>query len=156
MGKNMHADYSALLYLILTEDNHIFVEDGLIVKLPCDKVEDHFVALHYKYSPDASICETNGFQELVAENIIKKMGVVNLYKHTSKVDKTVRIKLSLTPLLAQHRIHIKNSIFGKLLYNQLLSFPTGINDDAPDALNLGIDMFNKILMNRRMSATAMI
>jgi predicted phage terminase large subunit-like protein len=146
MGRPDHSgDFPALIYVIITTDGHVYIEDASMTIAPIDQIEDLAVMWHNKYTPDAFIIETNGFQELVSANIQRKCPTAPIYKHDSRENKEVRIRMGLTPILAQHRLHLKDIPANKIIWQQLREFPSGLHDDGPDVINLACDLCNKLL-----------
>lgn len=143
-------DYPALVYFVIDQNNDIWIMDALMERKPIDQVENVAVDWIEKYHPNAFICETNGFQELVAANIVRKCNSRNincpLFKHDSRENKEVRIRLILTPLLAQGKIHLKDCPGNRIGRQQLKEFPTAAHDDYPDALVIGIELAQKLQM----------
>jgi len=96
--------------------------------------------------------EANGFAEQLADDVITLCNMDGMscpmWKYKSTDNKTVRCNVDLSPLLAQHRIRIRNSMGGKLLLNQLREFPSGAYDDGVDALSLATQLINKMLMEK--------
>jgi hypothetical protein len=78
--------------------------------MPAESVEDYTVDLLARGHYDGLVVECNGFQELIADNVIRKCqqrGVrCPLFKRTSTENKEVRIRLGLGPPLAQGRVRL--------------------------------------------------
>lgn len=105
--------------------------------------------LMLKWMPVAELIETNGFQQLVAEDFAqhcaqRQMLSVPIFTRDSTEPKQQRIR-SLGPYFARRRIRIRNTPGGRLLVKQLRDFPNGDHDDGPDALKLAEMMANYIL-----------
>lgn len=153
-GKNSATgDYSAFMDMLLTQDGTLWVEP-LLKRMPTDQVEDTAVELLERTRYDAFAHEINGFQELLADNIVRKCerkGVhCPLRKLESTTDKVVRIRMDLTPLLARKRIRVfAHTRYSNLLIQQLREFPTGLHDDGPDSLSMGTRVINQLLQGNR-------
>lgn len=105
--------------------------------------------LMLKWMPVAVLIETNGFQQLVAEDFAqhcaqRQMLSVPIFTRDSTEPKQQRIR-SLGPYFARRRIRIRNTPGGRLLVKQLRDFPNGDHDDGPDALKLAEIMADFIL-----------
>src|SRR5262249_25567446 len=102
------------------------------------------------------LVETNGFQELVAAAFLRvatERGlIVPLYAVNNTEPKVTRIR-SLGPYFAQRRFRVRNSPGGRLLVKQLREFPTGQNDDGPDALKMAEQLADFLLAGQT-AATA--
>jgi hypothetical protein len=97
-------DYSAWSDARVDTKATLWVEPHLRL-MPTEAVEDYTVELLARNRYDALVVECNGFQELIAENIVKKCrskGVrCPMHKKSSTENKEVRIRLGLGPLFAQ-------------------------------------------------------
>lgn len=133
-------DFAACLYGVLDREGTLWIEDSFMQVAPVEVVEDHAVMMIERWNPDAFICETNNFQDLVADNLVKKCKAKGLqcpiHRHVSLEQKEVRIRMALSYLLAQGSIRFKNTPSNKLIVRQLREFPTGAHDDGPDALEI--------------------
>lgn len=154
-GKQAKAgDYSALLHVIASRDLHLYLEDAHIARLPTDQVESATVAYIQEYQPGVVIVEANGFQEVLADNILKKCQQLSipcpLHPFVNTVDKATRIRMLLTPYLAQKRLHIRKCPATDMVLAQMRDFPvctqsTKFHDDAIDALHLAAIGFHNLL-----------
>jgi len=154
MGKNAKSgDYPALLYCLVDHQLHLWVDDSLMRVMPSPMVEDTAVEMLRAKSPDGLIIEVNGFQELVAANIQRKAQAENvqapIYTRNSTENKEVRIRMALSPLLAQHRIHFRNTLHNRIIVRQLQEFPVSDHDDGPDSLTLITYLINQFLTGRQ-------
>lgn len=146
LGRNAHTgDYGALLYLVADRKMHLWVEEAHLVRLPSDQLEQMTIELYSRQKADCVMIECNGFQEILAKNIQAKVPTIPIFPYISKFDKEVRIRMTLTPYLAQKRLHLKNCPGNQLLLSQLKAFPTGAHDDGPDSLCLGALAFHELI-----------
>jgi len=138
MGKNAKSgDYSALLYIVADRNYHMWVQDSTILRMTTNQCEDTVVHYINQFKPDIIPIECNGFQDVLASNILLKSPSAPVWKYINKMDKEVRLRMILTPYLAHRRLHIRNTPHNQLLLAQLRDFPEAEHDDAPDALSLG-------------------
>ncbi len=147
-SQNKAGDTTALLSVLRDTNGHLWVQDGHISILPLDQLEDNILAL-YVAGVHGIVIESNHFQESVAISLMKRRPGIPVHKHVSTDDKEVRIRVGLTPLLAQGMLHIRNRPFGLRLLSQLKSFPTGRYVDGPDALDMAVKLINKLLTTHR-------
>jgi predicted phage terminase large subunit-like protein len=96
--------------------------------------------IQQQFRPDFFGVETNQFQELLADDMLRRAqerGIyLPLFTVENMVPKVVRIR-RLTPLLSQGRLRFKAGSKGaKLLVEQLRDFPCGEHEDGPDALEV--------------------
>jgi hypothetical protein len=147
-------DYSAWCDVTLdgTPQARLWVHPHLHV-MPAESVEDYTVDLLARGHYDGLVVECNGFQELIADNVIRKCqqrGVrCPLFKRTSTENKEVRIRLGLGPPLAQGRVRLcSRSPSYRLALAQLREFPTASHDDFPDSLTLCLDLIDYLLGGR--------
>lgn len=131
-------DYSALIFAVLAQDGTLYVEDTMLRVMPTDMIETLTEAMVEAYHPDCLIIEANGFQELLADNIAKRVPHQLLFKMNNLREKHVRIRMGLSPLLAQKKLRLRKTPANALLLAQLRSFPNGTHDDGPDACELAL------------------
>lgn len=141
-------DYSAWCDVTLDRTGKLWVYPHLR-HLPTESVEDYSVELLSRGGYDAFVIECNGFQELIADNIIRKCQPKSihcpLFKRYSTENKEVRIRLRLGPLLEQKRVRVcTRSTSARLAINQLREFPTAAHDDFPDSLTLCWDLIMEL------------
>lgn len=146
-------DYFSVSDITLDALATLWVDPWLRV-VPAEAGEDHVVAMLAANEYDAIIVETNGFQEMIADNVARKCrekGVrCQLFKKCNTESKEVRIRLGLGPLLEQRRIRVcARSSSYRLALAQLREFPSAAHDDFPDSLNLGIDLIDYLLTGKR-------
>lgn len=162
-GKNAKTgDFSAMGLILVDPQMHLWVDDCWLKVVPVDQVEDQAVAMLEAHQDlNAFIVECNGFQERVAANILRKAQAKGLqapvYQHVNTENKQVRIRMALTPLLSQHRIHLRNTPANRLGLTQLREFPIAqAHDDFPDMLTLGTSVINHLLSGRRQAAKTIL
>jgi predicted phage terminase large subunit-like protein len=151
-GKTDTSDYVAILVCYIDYDGVIWVEDAIIDRIPLPQIPMSIKLKMQKHSPHGIIMEANGFAAKLADDVVTLCDMDGtlcpMWKYNSTENKTVRCNVDLSPLLAQHRIRIRNSMGGKLLLNQLREFPSGAYDDGVDALSLATQLINKMLMEK--------
>lgn len=151
-GKSKKSDYCALVDLRLYENGMIYA-DCSMTRMPYEQIEDTIIRRLENARPipySGCIIETNGEQERLANNVLMKAQnrLLNtpIYGKANDKDKIMKIREGLGPLLQQRRIKlIKNNPHNKIVYNQFLDFPNGLNDDGVDAIELGTQLFNEWL-----------
>lgn len=163
MGKNAKSgDVPALLYVLMDSQSpaHLWIEDSSMRVMPSSVVEDTAVAFMQQHKPDGFIVETNGFQELIAQNIARKAAeqqvAAPIYTRCSTENKEVRIRMALTPMLHQRRLHFRNTPSNRILVKQLQEFPTGAHDDGPDSLALATYLINQFIAGKRTASTLVL
>jgi phage terminase large subunit-like protein len=123
---------------------------------PTPKIEDDCVSLYLRYQPQILAFEANFAQHILCSNIcqkiLKKGQLPRVKPYVQKWgggESKVRIRIGLSPLLQQARLHIKKSAGGQLLRKQLLEFPNGAHDDGPDACEICVQAINELLLGKR-------
>lgn len=150
-------DYSAFILLGLDREWTLWADADLDNSRPVESprggkslVEDG-LSLVRAWQPDAFVCETNGFQELVAAALLRVAGErhqhLPLFGTCSTSPKIGRIRM-LGTYLAQGRLRVRNTPGGRLLVQQLRDFPLADHDDGPDALALAVRMMDRLLGNK--------
>ena len=156
MGKNAKTgDYPALLYVLMDcqQPPHLWIDDSFLRVTPLPIVEETCVAWLGSKQVDTFAIEVNGFQERVAADIIRMASEKGLptpiSPHIDTEDKEVRIRMELGDLLAQHRVHFRNTQANRLVVKQLQEFPTGSHDDGPDSLAIAVRELKRLLYGKR-------
>jgi len=166
-GKNdQKGDYSALLYAETDKEGTLWVDDPVLVRRPTTTIEDMAVKMMRQRQPDAFAIEINGFQEVLAQNIHRKapnLAPIYPFDNTraeavaalrigkpaghsvAGKAKEVEIRMTLTPLLNQHNLRIRDTIQGRMLGQQLRDFPMAKYDDGPDALTTMVRMWRGLM-----------
>jgi predicted phage terminase large subunit-like protein len=90
------------------------------------------------HKPGVLKCETNGFQQLLADQwrqVADEAGLlgVECYPHENQGDKVTRIEGMLTPLLSRGLIRVNDTPHGRMFVQQARAIPNGDHDDGPDA-----------------------
>lgn len=153
-AKDNTGDYAALAYLLVDSDKTIWVDDLWLERATVPRLEDVALSWLLERKPTATIIEANGFQSSVAESISRKAitaGMFNpaIHKYVSTENKETRIRLELSPLLAQHRLRLRDMPSTRLALGQFKSFPTGTHDDAVDAIDLGVKLCGMLIQPRQ-------
>jgi predicted phage terminase large subunit-like protein len=142
-------DYSAWVMLGVDDQLCLWADADLDNSRPidppehapdCPSIIGDGLKMIIKWRPQAIVVETNGFQELAAQNLARAMRQAGLmrvpiYAVNNTEPKQSRIR-TLGTYLAQKRLRIRKSRGGELLQAQLRDFPVGEHDDGPDALKL--------------------
>ena len=148
LGKNRTADYSCLVTIARDKKTGIlFVVDIDIKKR---SIDDQVYAVLYKYRKyyhTKIVCETNGFQIVLKDNMVKKSRELGIYAPIEEIqnysDKHLRIQ-SIVPLFNdgtivfdKHKLETSNSY--ALGVEQLLRYTeSASHDDFPDALEMAV------------------
>ena len=142
-GKDAQScDFSALVLCAAASDGTLYV-DAEIARLPVHELLDAAVDCCRRWRPDLFGVEVNQFQELLKEELTKRLIEAQLhgiepYPIRNSVNKVVRVR-RLGPLLAARRIRFRRSSPGtQILIEQLKTFPVGDHDDGPDALEMAV------------------
>lgn len=140
-GKTDKSDYSAFVMIALDFDGVMWI-DADLSRRDTRQIVDDGLLLCRGFGPDAFGIEINQFQEVLAQNfeeVSKKTGLMlPLHGIHNTEHKTTRIRATLTPYLARGEMRFRRTQGGKLLVDQLRSFPLDKYDDGPDALEMGV------------------
>ena len=132
-----HGDYSAFVYVALSEEGTFYV-DARLERLPVSEMVALGIELYRKYQPTIFGVEANQFQELICDEFDRQC--IDVYRIKNTLNKTARIR-RLDSYLAQRRLRFcRSSKACQLLVEQLRSFPLGSHDDGPDALEMAVRM----------------
>lgn len=136
--ESKHGDYCAVIIAGRLQDNSVLI-NPLIARMSSEAIVDNVLELYQKYRPQLVTCETNSFQHLLVQNLVKKSDLMGLRIMTqgvhNHIKKEVRIR-RLGPFLEQRRFRIMKNPYGQLLMDQLRLFPSAKYDDGPDAMEL--------------------
>jgi hypothetical protein len=137
---------SATIMAEIDHEGVYWIEDSWHAARPITDIVANFVGLLGAHKPDGCVVECNLFQEMIADRIIElceKQGIpCPMHKFLTPPmgsfpnQKEIRIRLSLTPLLAQGKIRLRKTHGNKKLYDQLREFPHSAYIDAPDSLEI--------------------
>jgi predicted phage terminase large subunit-like protein len=141
-------DYTAFVMLAVSHEGLVYVDADMSVRHVSEIVETA-IELARTFKPEGFIVETNQFQSLLADEMLRlahERGVhMPIYPIDNRVPKVVRIR-RLTPLLAQGKVRFKaDSAGARLLVRQLRDFPNADHDDGPDALEMAVGLARGIL-----------
>ncbi len=146
---------SATIMAEIDHEGVYWIEDSWHTAAPHTVIEEQFAALVQVHKPDGVVVECNLFQEVVADRIeeLCQQQSIPCPMHrflTPSVgsfpnQKEIRIRMNLTPLLAQGKIRLKKTHGNKKLYNQLREFPHSAFIDAPDSLEIMVRLANYLL-----------
>lgn len=146
MGKNNRSDYNAIIVIGRCKKTGIlYVVDAWAKKIPAHEAIDELMKKVHQYRPKVLAIETVAaqfdFYRQVRERLPKE-GIygVKLKAVQSRTKKEERIE-SMEPLFENHMIRLMEH--QHLLHEQLEMFPTGTNDDLPDALQMAVDLCAK-------------
>jgi hypothetical protein len=115
------------------------------------------IEIYRKFRPVAVLVETNNFQMMVAQALLRCAMALGLPMPINTINhhepKPQRIISALNAVLAQHRIRVKNSPGGRMLVSQMREFrrdqKDGVPVDGPDALATAIEMANEVLFGEQ-------
>lgn len=157
--KTRLGDYSAYVAVAKGHDGRYYI-DANIEKRSTRKMVDDGIEWMRWIQPDAFGCEAIGFQEMLRDMFESEMEKARLSTHQVYAihtkesigssrsrripPKITRIRL-LTPLLAAGRLRFVRSPGTSLLMEQMRAFPIHNHDDGPDALQMAIDLADKLL-----------
>jgi predicted phage terminase large subunit-like protein len=140
-------DYSAFV-MLMASGGTIYVDADLAIR-NTSVITETAIEIQRQFKPDWFGVETNQFQQLLADDIMRRSEErhvpIPLYTLNNQVNKLVRIR-RLTPLLSKRILRFKGGSRGaRLLVEQLRDFPNGDHDDGPDALEMAIRLGNELV-----------
>ncbi len=143
MGKDKtRGDYQAIVFAGLLKG--IVYTDARIIRVPPPELVEVALTWWNVYKPNAFVCESNGFQELLGGMIAEMTRNMGLFDcicmpEVAIGNKEIRIEREITPLLARNKLRLrKGSPHTQLLFDQMRAFPNADHDDGPDGLALAI------------------
>lgn len=138
------ADSTAILVCGYTSDGCCYIVDGRVGRMNTQILQETIITLNSIHKPQGIILECNGFQELIAENLMITNPNLPLHKFVSKTDKEARIKILITPLLHRGHLKIKWCQMGRVILTELQQYPSAQHDDCVDSLSLNIGLYNML------------
>lgn len=141
-------DYAAFVMLQITPEGDLFV-DAELLHAPTSLLAELALDMVRRFQPDGFMVETNQFQQLLADDMLRiadeRRMHLPMYTVDNQVPKVVRIR-RLTPYLNQKRLRFKaRSPGARLLVEQMREFPCGDHDDGPDALEMAIRLGSQLV-----------
>lgn len=145
VSKRDNADNTAILVTNFDAEGKCTIIDGIVGKLDMKLAEDSLFNLIQLHKPQGVLIESNGWQEMILNNIMERCGeTTNIYGYKAMSDKVERIRSLLTPVLHLNKLRIKSCQMGRMILDEARNFPNGAHDDCLDALAYGIGLYNMI------------
>lgn len=149
LGKDgKRGDYAALITIWFKRGRRHLYVDAELVRLDSAKLVRRILELHKAHNYEAYAFETNGFQTVLKDILATESGKQNLWLPivcvTHKKNKESRIE-RLAPYLDAGFFRFKRRSKGtNLLLKQLKMFPIADHDDGPDALEMCVNVVEKV------------
>lgn len=143
LGRTDNGDYSAIITGKLDITTGLIYLSADLERRDPEKMSQDLVTIAKQHQPDRVTVEANGFQQVLGPRInqiaLSQGYMIPIFLYHNKVEKTARIKHSLTPYLNQGLIRIVGrNRHNKLFYDQLTAFPIADHDDGPDGADMVI------------------
>lgn len=156
-GATDKSDYSAFILLGLSEDGTMYVDADLERRDTSAIVTDG-MRICDRWRPQSFVVESNQFDGLLAGQFIEQsrgkgigLPIRSIYNYLNKV---VRIRATITPFLSRGEIRIRRTRGGKMLADQLQTFPEAPHDDGPDALEMAISEVKRLFYEHSKALSA--
>ena len=148
LGKNRKSDTSSIINLALdTKTGYMYVADASVEKRKPDVIIDDVIEMSRRLKRDFGKgfykfgVETVQFQyffkDVMAQKSVLSGEYIPIEEIKSIVNKVLRIE-SLQPVIKNR--YLKFNRAHKALLKQLEEFPMGKNDDAPDGLQMAVQL----------------
>jgi hypothetical protein len=148
-GADELADWQAFIFVSHANDGSFWV-DAELVKLDDLKLYEKALELIRRWSPDVTVVETAFAGYVLFSQLARAKAVVLGRPRPSTSKKYDRISTRLTPLWNAGSIHIKNTPGGREVLDQARQFPIpDSHDDGPDALEMGIELCQQLILPAR-------
>ncbi len=152
LGKNKRSDTSSIINLALsTKTGYMYVADASVEKRKADVIISDVFEMNRRLKRDYGKgfykfgVETVQFQyffkEVMAARSVEEGEYIPIEEIQSIINKTLRIE-SLQPVIKNK--YLKFNREHKTLLKQLQEFPMGRNDDAPDGLQMAVQLAQTI------------
>ncbi len=152
LGKNKKSDTSSIINLALsTKTGYMYVADASVEKRKPDAIIDDVFEMNRRLKRDYRKgfykfgVETVQFQyffkEVMAAKSVEAGEYIPIEEIQSTINKMLRIE-SLQPVIKNK--YLKFNKEHKTLLKQLQEYPMGRNDDAPDGLQMAVELAQKI------------
>ncbi len=141
-----HNDYSAFIAMGRDRAGTLWIEADMSRRNTTRIVTEGLdfcrrIQRETKKTLDGFGCESNQFQELLADEFIKisasKGIMIPVYKIMNYLSKDTRIR-RLTPYFTGGNVRFRNTPGTRLLVDQLKQYPYAEHDDGPDAMEMSI------------------
>lgn len=152
LGKNRKSDTSSIINLALsTKTGYMYVVEASVEKRKPDVIIDDVFEMNrrlkrdykkgfYKFGVEVVQFQYY-FKEVMAAKSVEQGEYIPIEEIQSTVNKMLRIE-SLQPVIKNK--YVKFNREHKSLLNQLQEFPMGKNDDAPDGLQMAVQLAQSI------------
>jgi predicted phage terminase large subunit-like protein len=147
-GATEKSDYQAYINMAITGDGLMWIQADM-VREDISKIAVRCFQHSAGFNPDAFAIEENFFNGMLSASVHAEskangfmIPVVEIY---NRIKKTQRIRL-LTPYLSKGEFRFKSGCQSTaILISQLKSFPGGLHDDGPDALEMAVRTAREIM-----------
>lgn len=154
LGKNKKSDTSSIINLALSlSTGYMYVADASVEKRKPDVIIDDVIEMSKRLKRDYRKgfykfgVETVQFQyffkDVLAQKSVEQGEYIPIEEIQSSVNKVLRIE-SLQPVIKNK--YLKFNRNHKTLLKQLEEFPMGRNDDAPDGLQMAVQLAQTVKM----------
>lgn len=141
LGKE-RGDYSAIVALGVA-DGLLWIEADL-ARRPPDQILRDTLVLADRWRPHAIGIESVAFQNVLCAELNRLGGCRwSIYEIRPDGAKDVRIR-RLTPFITRRELRIADTAGGRLLEQQLRTWPSGDHDDGPDALEMAMRLLAEL------------
>lgn len=142
LGHGPKSDYSAIV-AVGVADGLLWVEADLARRPPHQLIADTLVMAD-RWRPNAVGMEAVAFQEVLVQELIRQRQVPwPVFGIKQDASKPMRIR-RLGPAIIRRELRIADTPGGRLLYQQLRSWPMADHDDGPDALEMAIRLLTEV------------
>lgn len=147
-GRNEKSDYTAILQISFVGD--LAIIDGDVERIHLTELVGRILQRVREFRPHAVVIEINQFQETLAKwlaDTAEDIGLqLPLYTVDNVLPKLPRIRTTITPWLSRERLKfVRHSKGAEQLVEQLQAFPTHQYDDGPDALEMGLRIYDVLM-----------
>lgn len=139
ISQKQEADYTAIITVWITQENHIYIIDIFRWRILPDEIIDKVIDIAELYSVNSIWIEVVQYQKMLSLELKKQMVLRNKMYHIHEMkptwEKQARIRATLQPRYSLHTVHHRKwGVYVNELETELLKFPNWKNDDMIDAL----------------------
>lgn len=139
-------DYS-VVSVCKYKDGQLFIDDCYRSNLCTnDELENRIVDFANVHKPQYIVVESVAFQRIITNHIAERLPWTSVVPYNPvKTAKEIRIKCHLSPVLATHRIHLRDTETNRAGREELQLFPSGHNDDWCDCLAIIVETLASLI-----------
>jgi len=148
-AKNSDAgDFTAIVPMEYDSTGTIWVGRSIMQRCEWDQAANMFADEIARKKPRAAIMDTSAGQEPLRGVVQRRLDELDcrvpLCSFDTQENKVGRIRVDVSPYVERNRLRFLECHGNRLIVKQMENFPSGTNDDGPDAISIGIRLLDRL------------